>query len=398
MTSHRAFAFVLLTLTACSAASESPDAVSESDLSSATTPAAPTGLMTRSGAPPGAPLESVVKGAVALLKWSDIQPTANGAPDFSSLDTALRNLNNVGVTNVKVRILSGGDAPGWVKRLGSPPSHFYNGVVTSIDCSEPAQGSENYGGVAAVNPQGPVSACVPFFWTAAYMTAYQTLMTDLKAQLASDPKYNVVSTIVDSACMAIYAEVFYRGQGDADTNQTLFDAGLNHQADIACQENAIGVHKSVFGATRRTSVAINDWDIVQGTEGPNHDYRQKIWYDGGTTWATYEFAEWARQQLTFNGHELLEVQNNGLHSTGASCPAGGTGTTSYWCYISLYTGSRGFQTQTYVDNATLMADLNNGLALNAQFIELPNGMKDSDWPQMGCVNKHLLKGNSSSCP
>ena len=118
-------------------------------------------------------------------------------------------------------------------------------------------------------------------------------------------------------------------------------------------------------------------------------------YDGRLP---YEFAEWARQQLTFNGHELLEVQNNGLHSTGASCPSGGTGTTSYWCYISQYAGSHGFQTQTYVDTATLMADLNNGLALNAQFIELPDGMKDSDWSQMGCFSKHLLKGESSSCP
>ena len=229
----------------------------------------------------------------------------------------------------------------------------------------------------------------------------------LDARLASDPaKYGVVSTIVDSACMAVYAEVFYGGQSDAPTNETLFEAGLTHPADMNCQQTAITIHKDVFGKSRRTSVAINDWDIVQGTAGPKGDYRTKVWYDGGTTWATYEFAEWARLQLTFGGETLLEVQNNGLHSTGASCPAGGAGTTSYWCYISQFPGRHGFQTQSYQAtphspsgaSLTLLEDLDNGLALHAQYIELPAGMTSEDWKLMSCYSAHLLGGEASQCP
>jgi hypothetical protein len=341
-----------------------------------------------------------------MINWSDIQPTnATDPPDWSTLDSALAALAEHGVAHVRLRIMSGGDAPTWVKRLGGPSSGYFNGVTKSIDCSPAAQ-KGNYGGVAVQNIQGP-SACVPFFWTAAYLDQYRALMQLLDARLTSDPaKYGVVSTIVDSACMAVYAEVFYRGQSDAPTNETLFDAGLTHPADMNCQQTAITIHKDVFGQSRRTSVAINDWDIVQGTAGPKGDYRTKVWYDGGTTWATYEFAEWARLQLTFGGETLLEVQNNGLHSTGASCPADGTGTTSYWCYISQFPGRHGFQTQTYQAtphspsgaSLTLLEDLDNGLALHAQYIELPAGMTSEDWKLMSCYSAHLLGGDTSPCP
>jgi hypothetical protein len=335
-----------------------------------------------------------------MINWSDIQATSPGDADWSTLDTQLAALAAAGVQHVRLRIMAGGDAPTWAKRLGAPASGYYNGVTTAIDCSPKTQGNA-YGGVAAQNVQGP-AACVPFFWTTAYLDQYRNLMQLLEARLASDPaKYAMVSTIVDSACMAVYAEVFYRGQGDGPTNETLFDAGLTHAADITCQETAITIHKEVFGASRRTSVAINDWDVVQGTPGPDGDYRIPVWYDGGTTFGTYEFAEWARQELTFNGATLLEVQNNGLHSTGASCPESGTGTTSYWCYISQFPGRHGFQTQSYVASPrspsgaslTLLEDLDNGVALNAEYIELPAGMSADDWALMGCYDAQLTSGD-----
>ena len=381
-----------------------PPAVKSSSLAVSTTPAPPSGLMMRAGTPPGAPTESFVTSTVVMLNWSDIQPTnASDAADWSTLDAQLAALAKFDVQHVRLRIMSGGEAPTWVKRLGGPASGFYNGVTKAIDCSHTGQG-DNYGGVAVQNIQGP-AACVPFFWTGAYLDQYRSLMQLVDARLTSDPqKYGVVSTVVDSACMAVYAEVFYRGQSDGPTNETLFDAGLTHSADMSCQETAITIHRDVFGSSRRTSVAINDWDIVQGTPGPDRDYRTKVWYDGGATWATYEFAEWAREQLTFGGGEtLLEVQNNGLHSTGASCSSSGTGTTSYWCYISQYPGRHGFQTQTYVrspsgPSLTLLEDLDNGLALHAQYIELPAGMSDEDWTLMGCYDTHLLQGDASPCP
>jgi hypothetical protein len=376
--------------------------------SSTGTPAPPSGLMMREHAPPGPPTETFVKSSVVMINWADIQPmNATDTADWSTLDDQIAALTKVGVQHVRLRIMSGGSAPAWVKRLGGPSSGYFNGVTKTIDCSSAkspeGQGPTNYGGVAVQNVQGP-SACVPFFWTKAYLDQYESLMNLLAARLASDPsKYDVVSTIVDSACMAVYAEVFYRGQGDGPTNETLFEAGLTHPADMNCQKTAITIHRNVFGSSRRTSVAINDWDIVQGTPGPlKHDgegeYRISVWYDGGATWATYEFAEWARAELTFAGETLLEVQNNGLHSTGASCPSDGTGTTSYWCYISQYPGRRGFQTQSYVNSATLMEDLNNGLALHAEYIELPSGMTSQDWKSMSCFSESMASGDTSPCP
>jgi hypothetical protein len=410
---HAALA-VCLVVSACGgppSAGETSSTESSADTSGAehatesATPAPPAGLMMRERTPPGPPTETYVTSSVVMIDWSDIQPTnATDPPDWSSLDSQLSALAKVGVEHVRLRIMSGGSAPTWVKRLGGPSSGYFNGVTPKsvIDCSPAGQGNEKYGGVAAQNVQGP-AACVPFFWTQDYLDQYESLMTLLDAQLKSDPaKYAAVSTIVDSACMAVYAEVFYRGQADGPTNETLFEAGLTHPADINCQKTAITIHKDVFGSSRRTSVAINDWDIVQGTPGSmKHDgqgeYRTSVWYDGGTTWATYEFAEWARAELTFGGETLLEVQNNGLHSTGASCPSDGTGTTSYWCYISHYPGRHGFQTQSYVDSQTLKEDLNNGLALHAQYIELPSGMTSSDWSSMGCFSAHLLHGDTSPC-
>jgi hypothetical protein len=368
----------------------------------ATPPIPPAGLMDRQGTPPGAPTEDYMTSSVVMLDWSDIQPTAASAFDWSNLDNQLASLKKVGVVHTRVRIMAGGSAPTWVKRLGGPASGYFNGVTKAIDCSKGA----DFGGVAVQNIQGP-AACVPFFWTKDYLDRYEALMQSLASRLASDPeKYAAVSTIVDSACMAVYAEVFYRGQSDGPTNETLWEAGLTHPADIACQQRAIEIHADAFGASRRTSVAINDWDIVQGTPGPGDTYRTAVWYDGGTTWATYEFAEWARQELSFDGETLLEVQNNGLHSTGASCPADGTGETSYWCYIAQYSGRHGFQTQSYVSepktstgaSLTLLEDLDNGLTLHAQYIELPTGMNSADWDLMNCYNAHLLSGDPSPCP
>lgn len=394
--------------TACGGAGSSDsDPVDDSELASttATTPAPPSGLMMRGGVPPTSE-ESYVTSSVAMLHWKDIQPSGPDDWDWSSLDHALGGLANAGVTHVRVRIMSGGDAPAWVRRLGAPDAAhpWFQGVMpkTTVDCSP--TGGTDYGGVAVQNIQGP-TACVPFFWTTAYLNAYESLMTHLRAQLDSSPqKYAIVSSIVDSACMAVYAEVFYRGQGVPETNENLWNAGLTHDRDIACQKTAITIHKNAFGATRRTAVAINNWDVVQGTPGPRGDYRTTVWQDA-TVWGTYEFAEWARAQLNFGNGSILEVQNNGLH-TSSECVAGGTPTTSYFCFIAQYPRRHGFQTQSYQPSPlspsgaslTLLQDLDNGLKMNAQYIELPGGMTAADWRLMGCYNQHLLNGDPSPCP
>jgi len=197
----------------------------EGDSSSAPaviTPTPPAGLMTRSGKPPGAPTETFVTSAVVMLNWSDIQPTnATDPPDWSTLDTQLSTLSKVGVKEVRLRIMSGGDAPAWVKRLGAPAPGYFNGVTTTIDCSPSGQGETKYGGIAVQNIQHQ-TACVPFFWTSAYLDQYRSLMQLLDTRLTSDPsKYDVVSTIVEARDFIVQRSV---GAIDGNDRFSLFGA------------------------------------------------------------------------------------------------------------------------------------------------------------------------------
>ena len=49
------------------------------------------------------------------------------------LDDQIAALTKVGVQHVRLRIMSGGSAPAWVKRLGGPSSGYFNGVTKTID-------------------------------------------------------------------------------------------------------------------------------------------------------------------------------------------------------------------------------------------------------------------------
>jgi hypothetical protein len=97
------------------------------------------------------------------------------------------------------------------------------------------------------------------------------------------------------------------------------------------------------------------------------------------------------------------VQNNGLHSN-SSCS--GDPTNDYFCYIAQYPARHGFQTQSYVAtplspsgaSLTLLEDLDNGLKMHAQYIELPSGMTNADWKLMACYDHHLRTGDTSPCP
>jgi hypothetical protein len=355
------------------------------------------GLMLRSGVPPTGE-ESFITSSVLALYWDELEPSP-GSFDWTTLDEGLAKLAAAGVGNVKIRVFSGGTAPPWVKRLGSQAGYFNSPYGIARDCS-PSVGAI-FGGVAVQNVQGP-TACIPFFWTAAYQQAYDALMKALAARLDGDASYDAVTTIVDSSCMAVYAEVFYRGQSDGATNHTLADAGLTPTSDWACQAAAIHTHKNAFGARRRTALAINNWDLVQPTPQANGSYHVAVWSGGSVQPGTYEFVEQVARPTI--GTELLELQNNGLHSTSSCDGSGPTG--SYFCYLAAYAGRHGFQTQSYQAtplsrsgaSQTLLDDLVHGLAMNAQFIELPGGMSAADWKLMPCFDAAVRSGSKSACP
>jgi hypothetical protein len=235
-------------------------------------------------------------------------------------------------------------------------------------------------------------------------------MEALAYELNHDPVLDkAVSSVVDSACMTIYAEPFYRGQRWGDSNKRLLNAGLTHDADRKCHEQAILIHKAAFGTKRRTSLAINEWDIVEEEKEENPwvkvDHREQVWKgEGKYPYGAYEFVEWAQQKLTINGNRMLEIQNNGLGPDDGCTVSPPDPKSNYWCYIAAYPGPKGFQTENPknlgipVTHEKLYKAIENGISMGANFIELPKGYDtDASKSVLACFDENLELGTSNKC-
>ncbi len=306
------------------------------------------GLMTRQGAPPAS--ATYVDAFVTHALWSELEPSDQSftGPGWASIDTAVK-----GGKAVRLRIMAGIQAPNFVKKLGGPA---VSSPGDGIDCAAS-------GGIAVFNPYDKKGGCVPYFWKKGVLDQYEELMQEVAKRYESAPG---LREVVDSACMTVYAEPFYRAHADLGSNQRLFAAGLNQATDLACHERAIDIHDAAFPTTR-TSLAINTWDIMD----PSAPTGRK------TSWPLAKaFADGARAQL---GGRLV-LQNNGLGEA-EGCAAGATPDTSYWCYLKSAGGPKGFQTETWErlgGEAGLFAALQNGLAMGANFVELPGGFLAAD--------------------
>ncbi len=320
------------------------------------------GLMTRDGLP--AVGWDFIDNAVLAAYWSDLKPTATGPYDWSSIDSQLAKLAERGVTGVRIRIYVGRHAPSWVKKLYGPSVSSGPGESPSVDCSRE-------GGIAVVNPQSDVAGCVPYFWRPLALDAYEELMRQVALRYDNN---EMVREVVDSACMTVYAEPFYRAHSELSSNKRLWDAGLSPTADRACHEHAIDIHNRQFVRTR-TALAINTWDLLDPTQA---DYQRGSWEDA------YSFATWAKDRMG----EKLELQNNGLGETSSErCnlspvdPAA-----SYWCYLKSVAGPKGFQTETWDRLADgggtgangLYLAIDNALSMGANSLELPGGYTGAD--------------------
>ena len=94
--------------------------------------------------------------------------------------------------------------------------------------------------------------------------------------------------------------------------------------------------------------------------------------------------------------------------------AAATPDVDFFCYLKYYPYRHAFQTQSYVACAgsdaatpcstsgasqTLLDDLNHGILMNAQFIELPSGMSSTDWSLMKCFSDQIVSGSlTTNCP
>lgn len=326
-----------------------------------------TGLMTRSGTPPtGFPW---LDHAVAQVNWSTLEPmpgvfTGTG---WAEID-AIRALPTH--PGIRIRVLAGDSSPGWVRHLGGAPvSQPATDAGPAIDCS-------STGGIATYNAFDGVSACVPYFWTTAYLDAYEGLMMEIARRYDSDPQ---VLEIVDSACMTTYAEVFYRAHADRETNLRLATAGLTHAADLACQTRALRIHATHFVHTR-TSLAINGWDEVNTTAAP---YFQNSWPD------TFAFVTTARHDLGAR----LELQNNGFDAMTGTCAASASPATDFNCYLASIGGPKGYQTRTWARLGGTPMGLYDALTLavsqGMNSIELPSGWMAADSTRLGSFDAML---------
>jgi len=306
------------------------------------------GLMSRDvPAPPGMPFLDNVCVQVA---WRDLE-SADGVFDgkgWDKIETA-RKAN----LKIRLRIFAGVHTPDFIKRLGGPA------------LSDPDHGTDasKTGGIAMWNRHDNRGGTVPYWWTPQFLDRYECLMREVAKRYEDVPE---IREVVDSACMTLYAEPFYRAHADAPTNERLFRAGLTFEKDRAAHERALRIHNDLFKHTR-TSLAINAWDVID--DSPSH---LTISFK-----PTYEFVTWAR---AFMGEKLV-LQNNGM-GVEAACRPGQSAQTNHFCFLSQAAGPKGFQTRTLARLGgtadDLFKTLDVALKFGANFVELPNGFRRFD--------------------
>lgn len=250
---------------------------------------------------------------------------------------------------IRLRLFAGVHAPSFVKRIGGPgvgdPEHNIDG---------------SGGGVAIWNRWDQRGGCIPRFWLPEVLDQYEQLMTEVAKRYENAPE---ICEVVNSACMTLYAEPFYRAHGDAPSNLRLFQAGLTFEKDRQAHRRALLVHDRLFPQTR-TSLAINAWDMID--DSPSH-------HQASFT-PTYELIIWARERMG----ERLVLQNNGT-GLEAGWPETATPRTNHFCFLNATPGPKGFQTRTLArlggTQAGLGDTLGRALKMGANFAELPAGFQ-----------------------
>ncbi len=249
--------------------------------------------------------------AAVNVPWRDLETADQkfDGPAWEKIEAARR--RGLGI---RLRVLCGIYAPDFVKQIGgvalSDPEH-------GIDCSKS-------GGVAIWNEFSRRGGATTCFWKPEVLNQYEQLITEVARRYESVPE---VREVIDSACMTVFAEPFYRAHRNAGSNRRLAEAGLTFERDLAAHRRAIEIHDRLFRHTR-TSLAVNPWDIVDDSPARHR-----------TSWPeTRQFVEWARTRM---GQRLV-LQNNGffLDSEKALKQAPEV---SHLAYLHAIAGPKGFQ-------------------------------------------------------
>lgn len=191
------------------------------------------GLIDRDGPPPKTYVGPITA-FVVNVTWTQLQPSPNGPlTENNPIDQAILAARALGAgVGVKIRLLTGIDAPAWVKALDGGPVSVYSTL-------------DHVGGT------------IGRFWTTDFGRAYDDLWDKLAARYDAVPE---VREITASRCMTVFAETFLRDTSDPTTVSNLLAAGFSATADQTCiqQEIADG---AVWKQTR-IGVAFNPYQEI----------------------------------------------------------------------------------------------------------------------------------------
>lgn len=212
------------------------------------------GLIDRDGLAAGPP-RSAVRNFVVNVGWAEMQPEPDGPITIGNpIDQAIVDARQAAMADggvqvrVKVRLLSGVQAPEWVKHLDGPP-------------------------VALWEMGGGRFRTIGRFWSEGFGLAYRDLQERLAARYDTVPE---VAEVTASRCTTIYAEPFLRQAGDPGSVQALLDAGYSAEADARCLREQIEAH----GPWRltRTSVSFNPYQeiLADGTSSVDDELTEHI--------------------------------------------------------------------------------------------------------------------------
>jgi hypothetical protein len=244
--------------------------------------------------------------AVVGGPWADFAPRPGdfSGPGWDRVAAALRGQPNY---KFRLRIMAGREAPDWAKRLG--------GSCVPIEA-----------------PAAQIPACVPRFWTDAFLDAYGRLMTEVARRYDREPR---ILDVVNSACTTTWAEPFIRTGRNRTANVALWNAGLNQASDRRCFEQSMEIMDRAFQSTRISLATHLAWQLVVGPEGAPSGMRPS-WPEERTL----------LNELRSRYGAKLVLQNNGLGGN-EGCRGGEPlqSASSMWCWLASVPPPKGFQTE-----------------------------------------------------
>ena len=165
-----------------------------------------------------------IKGYVAKVDWSDMQPSYAGQtfPDDNPVDAAIAESESLGL-QLKVRVFFGANAPSWAKHIGGDP----------ITLNEPTQSG--------------VTFTIGRFWHPDYIEAYRLFWQQFAERYNSS---SIIEVALSGPCTH-WAEPDIRQSSDATNRATYAAAGYTLEADTAAQYAAIDAHVPLMKVSAR---------------------------------------------------------------------------------------------------------------------------------------------------